>query len=999
MTSRHPAYYLFLLIFLPGLLFADYWQQKVVYDLDVTLIDSLHQVKGHETISYMNNSPDDLDYIWMHLWPNAYKNNRSALAKQKFNSFSTKMHFLPDSSFGWIDIENVTGGDQPLKWEYRSEDTLDVAKFYLPEPLASGDTLLMELDFTVRVPNVLSRLGHFGNHYEVTQWYPKPAVYDAKGWHPMSYLDMGEFYSEWGDFTVSITVPENYRVAATGVLQDSSELVWRDSLADLGNTYLDSFKMEPVPKLPGLKALIADKPASSKHFKTITFKQDKVHDFAWFADKRFIILRDDVELPSGRSTQTWTFALPKNLKNYRLSNTYIGDALSFYSESFMEYPYAHATVVDGDFSAGGGMEYPMITLINSTRMPPVMELVIMHEVGHNWFYGLSGSNERDYPWMDEGLNSYAENLYWANKYSDDYMLALHEEEPGWYALVRYVFKDATKSAIEDLSYYMSAMPKLDQAPNLTSEAFTDFNYGMMVYKKAALATESLHAYLGDTMMDSVWHAYFDTWAYKHPQPEDIRQVFETVSGEDLSWYFDDMLGSTGKIDYALDDFSSSPRGNGYETTVKISNHGDFSPPLAIGVKGEDAKEQKTVWVRPSGEHDVFQIQTDFPVKTAILDPDLTLLDVKRSNNDKQLNLDFDLAQLSLNPQADYIVTLIPYVWYDSIDLISPGLVLSHKNFIAWSDIDWYLRVFVGPITKAPGFTAAVGEKRFPQTGREIYHHARFANDWYYRLAEVSTNFRKRDLQFADDERNIKVSLLAQDLSDSIMVVNSETFRYLDPQVWDADQFLKTTLRYQTSTRRTLWKRSTEIIAAFGVREKGKPYGKFQSSFHHTKRYSRKGSIETTLFAGMSYGDLPRQERYYLSTSMDPDLGQKTIFSRHDNWYTPGHAVLYPNAYTIPGYLCDADNNITPSTSSLLGAKVSVDIPKLENFSLLVGVGLALDQNDDQWESIGSLSTVLKAGPLQIIYTPARLESDQLETDWRRFQLAIVASTGGVKIGI
>ncbi|MCF6239262.1 MAG: hypothetical protein L3J79_10740, partial [Candidatus Marinimicrobia bacterium] len=673
---------------------------------------------------------------------------------------------------------------------------------------------------------------------------------------------------------------------------------------------------------------------------------------------------------------------------------------TFYSNSFMEYPYAHATVVDGDFSAGGGMEYPMITLINSTNMPPMLETVIMHEVGHNWFYGLSGSNERAYPWMDEGLNSYAENKYWANKYTDDSMLALHDEEPAWYPIVRYFFKDATKNAIEDFAYYMSAHPQLDQAPNLHSEAYSDFNYGLMVYKKVALSTESLHAYLGAATMDSVWHEYFRHWAYKHPQPEDIRRVFEAVSGEDLSWYFEDMLGSTGKIDYVLDEYNTVSRGSSYETTIRISNSGDFAPPLPIGLSGKTAKQSKMTWVQPTGDHDVFQVQTDFPVQNVKLDPDLLLLDIDRSNNDKKLGLDFDLAQLAINPQADYVVNLIPYIWYDSIDLISPGLILHHKNLISWGKIDWYLRVFAGPITKVPGFTASVGKKIFPQSGRETYYHSRLASDWYYQLAELSTNFRKRDQNYVNDDRNIKFSILAQDLADPVVVVNDETFRYLDPQVWDADQFLKATLSYKTSKRRTLWSRKFEARGLVGVQSKGQPYAKVQSYFNYRKRYSRKGSIRTTLFGGFSYGDLPAQERFYISTDIDPDLSQKTIFSRNDDWYTPGHLIIYPNYYTLPGYLYDEDLQTTPSGSGLLGAKIRVDIPKMESFNLLTGIGMVLNPNDENWEMIGSISPVWKSGPLQIIYTPVKLDSDHLELDWSRFQIALVMTMGGsIMIGV
>ncbi|NQV14641.1 M1 family metallopeptidase [bacterium] len=988
-----------ILILLPDFVNADYWQQKVIYNIDVTLIDSVHQLNGHESISYINNSPDDLDMIWMHLWPNAYKNNQSALARQKFNQFSTKMHFLPDSSFGWIEITDVQADGHNINWEYRSQDTLDVARFLLNEPLLSGDTLILDLNFIVRVPNVLSRLGHFGQHYELTQWYPKPAVYDKYGWHPISYLDMGEFYSEWGDFEVSISVPQNYRVAATGVLQDSTEIIWRDSLAQIGNTYLDSFKLKPKPDLEGLEALIEEKQSSSDSLKTITFKQNNVHDFAWFADKSFIILHDEIELSSGKRVQAWTYALPKNLKNYRLSNAYISDAVSFYSDQYMEYPYKHATVVDGDFSAGGGMEYPMITLINNTGLPPLLEQVIIHEVGHNWFYGLSGNNEREYPWMDEGLNSYAENKYWAAKYSDDSMFALHEEEPFWYPILKHYIKDFSKSAVEDLAYYLSAVPKMDQAPNLHSEAYPEFNYAMMVYKKTALSTETLHAYLGDTLMDSVWHAYFSRWAFKHPQPEDIRQVFEEVSGENLSWYFDDMLGSTAKIDYALTEFSSSPRGNVYETTVQVMNQGDFNPPLQIAVIGKTETDKKTTWVRPKEKDNVFTIISDFPVNNVILDPDFVLMDMNRANNDKKMHLDFDLVRFELNPEADYVVNLLPYLWYGSTDKIMPGIFVTHLNLIPW-DSNWYLRGYYGPITKTVGLSGSISKKLIPRSGREILLSTRGASNWYLQQLQVSSTVKNRNLLRTDDESSWKISLLAQDLSDPEIVVDGDTIRSLDPFVWDADQFLKLTIGLESNTRRTLWTSEYELKGALGTQKHGKAFVKIQSYFKYRKKYSRKGSIRTTLFGGLAFGDLPNQERYYLSTDIDSEFSRKTIFSRNGNWFTPGHSMLYPNAYTIPGYLYSQDSDITPSARSLFGAKVRVDIPKLESFHVLTGIGMALDQDDDKWEAIASITPGWQFGPLQLLYTPFRLESGQFETDWKRFQIAFDMSTGGrIRIGI
>ncbi len=990
---------LFILACFPIAQASEYWQQKVHYDIDVTLVDSVHQIYGHEQLTYINNSPDNLDYIWMHLWPNAYKHKETALARQKFNQFSTKMHFLPDSSFGWIEIENVKASGKKIYWEYRAADTIDVAKFYLNAPLASGDTLIFDLDFTVKVPNVLSRLGHFGHHYEMTQWYPKPAVYDMQGWHPMSYLDMGEFYGEWGDFEVSITLPQNYSVAATGVLQDSLEIAWRDSLAQQGNAFLDSMSMEDKPDIVTLEYLSQARPASAKRNKTITFKQSDVHDFAWFADKRFVVTNDSLILPSGRVMQAWTYSLPDNLENYRWSNDYIKDAVSFYSKSFMEYPYEHTTVVDGDFSAGGGMEYPMITLINNIGIQPAMEQVIMHEVGHNWFYGLSASNEREHPWMDEGLNSYAENRYWKDKYPDDDMLSTSVEKPFWYPYLEYLTADLTKSSIEDWAYYIAALPKMDQAANLETEAYTDYNYGMMVYKKAAVVTETLHEYLGDSLMHAGWSEYFKRWSYKHPTPDNLRIVFEEVSGENLSWYFDDLLGSTGRIDYALQDYDCQPRGSAYETTVKLENKGMVSPPLPIGVYGNSEADKKITWVQPTGIHDVFQIKSDFPVKTVKLDPELYLLDVNRSNNDKLFDLRFNLMKLAINPEANHVVTTIPYLWYSSLNGVHPGVILTHKNFIPWGT-DWYFRTYWGPTTKTAGYRLSLGRKLFPSSGREIQFHTRLAQDWYFDLAELSTTFRRRDPRMTDDEQKIRVSLMAQNFTDGQFIRDGDTTHYLDPLVWQVGRYLSLKVNLSRAKRRTLWSRNLEAQGSFAVKKDGHPYVKLQSFYNHRKRYSRKGSIRTTLFGRVAFGDVPSHERFFISTSMDPEMNNKFILSRSDSWAAPGHLATYPDEYSIPGYVSTEDSVVATSTLAIVGFKIRVDIPKFENLNLLTGLALAMDQSDAEDLLVGSLSPVWKAGPIQIIYTPIRLESNALVTDWSRFQVALdLSMAGSIRLGI
>jgi len=222
---------LLILLAIPGLRFtsfSQYWQQQVNYVIDVTLNDKDPSLDGFEKIDYTNNSPDTLRFIWFHLWPNAYKNDKTAFSDQLLENDNTRFYFSNKDQKGYINrvdfkINGLTAqtADHP--------EHIDIIQLFLPTPLAPGQTIKITTPFHVKLPYNFSRGGHDGDNYQLTQWYPKPAVYDALGWHPMPYLDQGEFYSEFGNFDVSITVPQNYVVAATGNLENEDEKQWLKS--------------------------------------------------------------------------------------------------------------------------------------------------------------------------------------------------------------------------------------------------------------------------------------------------------------------------------------------------------------------------------------------------------------------------------------------------------------------------------------------------------------------------------------------------------------------------------------------------------------------------------------------------------------------------------------------------------------------------------------------------------------------------------------------------
>ena len=211
-----------------------YWQQELKYKISVTLNDQEHSLDAFEQIVYTNHSPDTLRFIWFHLWPNAFKNDKTAFSEQMLQNGDTHFYFGGKEERGYINRLDFRVNDVAAKLEDHPQD-IDIVKLILPQPLPPGQSATITTPFHVQLPEITSRGGHHGQSYQITQWYPKPAVYDRKGWHPMPYLDQGEFYGEFGSFDVQITLPRNYTVAATGDLQNAAEKEWlltRKSVVD-----------------------------------------------------------------------------------------------------------------------------------------------------------------------------------------------------------------------------------------------------------------------------------------------------------------------------------------------------------------------------------------------------------------------------------------------------------------------------------------------------------------------------------------------------------------------------------------------------------------------------------------------------------------------------------------------------------------------------------------------------------------------------------------------
>ena len=611
-------------LFIGSFTFAqDYFQQEVNYKIKVTLDDVNNTLTGFEEFEYINNSPTPLDFIYVHVWANAYKDGTTALAQQEYRDGDDQMQHLSEKDRGYIDSFEFKINGTKAEWDFHHHHQ-DIIKLKLNTPLQPGAKMLVSTPFFVKIPSgSISRLGHIEQSFQITQWYPKPAVYDKAGWHQMPYLNQGEFYSEYGSFDVSITLPKNYVVGATGDLQTQSEILFLDEIAKETAQAVENGK--GYRTIEGVENLV-DFPASSTEMKTINFTQSKVHDFAWFADKRYSVLKSEVELPhSKRKVTTWAMYTPRNAKTkwtdlWVNASEYLNDAIYYYSLWNGDYPYNNVTAVDGTISAGGGMEYPNVTVIGNASNPHELEVVIVHEVGHNWFYGQLGTNERVHGWMDEGMNTLNEVRYMQTKYPDNSFMS------DMVLNGKFHLNDLSHHDMSDISYRAIAGIGEDQPIETHSNDFTGTNYGIIMYQKTGLVFYYLKDYLGEEEFDRCMQAYYTEWEFKHPQPEDMKNSLEKASGKDLTWLFKDLIQTTNHVDYKLKSVKKTDQGY----IVKVKNNGQVDGPIEVNALKNDSVIE-TVWIEPGNKKNKVELHST-NVDQIMIDHNRDIPEMYRQNN-------------------------------------------------------------------------------------------------------------------------------------------------------------------------------------------------------------------------------------------------------------------------------------------------------------------------------------------------------------------------------
>ncbi len=686
-----------------------YFQQQVNTRLEVTLDDAHHFLRGKEEMVYVNHSPDTLKFLFIHLWPNAYSNDHTPFAEQQYRNGDKSFYFAKDEERGFIDsLQFQIDGREVL--HFYGESTPDVARINLPKPLPPGDSIKIKTPFRVKIPKVFSRLGHTLQAYFISQWFPKPAVYDRLGWHPLSYLDQGEFFSEYGNYDVKITLPENYIVMATGNLQNENENAWLDSLANLENASEKLIKKRSQDSFP----------PSTISFKTLHYTQQNVHDFAWFADKRWEVKKDTIQQADGSVVTAWTAFLPSYRKSWSKGTTDLKSAVKYYGQWVGLYPYETIKAVQGDMKAGGGMEYPTITVID--KKVGGSADVIIHEAGHNWFYGILGSNERDHAWMDEGINTF---------YEQSTMDAVNQQKR-----TDSILKSTginVELNLKDVIYQLQASGK-DQKIEQTSNNFREINYGLDVYYKTALLLKWLQQYMGYENFEAAMHDYFNTWKFKHSYPQDFRAAMERHTNKSINWFFEE-LNEDRMIDFSV----KKAKRSGEELLVEVKNKTNDSLPVAIGLYRKDSLLNEVTTLPFKGKTVLSLPYSDKWDQVRLLP---IIPDGRTTDNYYRRNGLFHHSGLQLRAIAGFTtgnkqkVFVAPALAYNVYDGFMAGLLFHNLTF-PQRKFQYVLAPLYGFRSKEINGAGSVGYSWFPnKTFQEILLQADFKT---FHFDETGTN--------------------------------------------------------------------------------------------------------------------------------------------------------------------------------------------------------------------------------------------------------------------
>lgn len=589
-----------------------YWQNKADYKINATLDTGSHRVTGDVEITYINNSPDQLKFLWLYVDQNIYKStSRGSATTTQAGGRWANARFTDGHVIKSITIEADGKKQTP---QYLINDTR--MQVWLPQAMkTNGGKVKMHINFEFTIPEYgTDRMGRLktknGIVYEVAQWFPRMCVYDdVQGWNTLPYIGAGEFYLEYGDFEVNLTAPANLVVVSSGELTNEKEVLTaaQQTRMNIARNTDKTVVIKTAEEVADKK----NKPAAKNL--TWKFKMLNARDVAWAASQAFVWDAARINLPSGKKALAMSVYPVESIKKdgWQRSTEMVKASVEHYSGMWFEYPYTSMVNVAG---VVGGMEYPGIIFCSYSDAGGSLWGVTDHEVGHTWFPMIVGSNERKYAWMDEGFNTFI------NGFST---------------------KAFNKGEFADFSYFPGDLTNYifnkEMDPLLTTpDVVQQDNLGIVAYEKPSIMLNALRdVVLGPERFDMAFREYTRRWAFKHPTPWDFFRTMENVSGEDLGWFWRGWAFNNSRYDVAVKEVEYVDGKPGDGVSITLENLEQMVMPIPLIVKESNGKEHKftlpvEVWQR--GSEWTFTVPTTSRIIELVLDPQRLLPDVNRTNN-------------------------------------------------------------------------------------------------------------------------------------------------------------------------------------------------------------------------------------------------------------------------------------------------------------------------------------------------------------------------------
>ncbi|HEX6534487.1 MAG TPA: M1 family metallopeptidase [Gemmatimonadaceae bacterium] len=670
-----------------------YWQQRIAYRIVARLDERAQHVHGTAELRYVNQSPDTLREMYVHQYLNAFRpgSRWSAVDEREGR---VRFQHLAEPNYAYERFtEAPTVDGAPLRVEYPYAPDSTVARFALPRPLPPGDSLVVHFAWDARPSaTVYRRQGRRGREYDFAQWYPKVAVYDRLGWEANPLVPAGELYGEFGTYDVTLLLPTDQVVGATGVVVDGDP-GW-ERARKWGTVNLAANAYGAVP---------ADTTAVPPGYRRVRFLAERVHHFAWTVSPDFryegALYRDSIPVH--------VLYRPGDEAQWGNGKAvgYIESALAWLERIYG--PYGYPQVSGTHRLEGGATEFPMLVMYGG--MSPGL---VLHETGHIYSYGLLANNEWRSGWMDEGLTSFQSE--WAQHLG---LPARARGEaptlgdaPHGYRALAHVPPLLDQGTIEQFR-----LDQIGRTQPIGTPAY-DFSefviYNQMVYGRASMMYAALRDVLGDSTMVAFLHDYYARWKYRHVDEHAMRASAERVSGRDLGWFFQQWVHGTGLIDYALRDVRVSRDGAGWVTRARITREGAYRHPMPVGVRVD------TGWVvargAPLADDQWVEVRTRERPRDVRLDPRHLTWDWDRRNDGRawwpelggsSARVVFDWPLLEQYDRNRELLAVAPTAWYTDPGGLTPALRL-RTNYQGWID-RWEMGVALPPRAPAGRHAPAV----------------------------------------------------------------------------------------------------------------------------------------------------------------------------------------------------------------------------------------------------------------------------------------------------